>query len=176
MIYERFLRGQTVAAIVDEMNTTPAVVRRAIAKGEAETAARFADVARMRLLQTEQLSLIFQEALAAWEESKKGNEITKVSTASEGDAGKRRAEKTTRKQAGDPRFLSQAMSALSDLRRLWRLEAPAAKDETPTAETLTLEEDAYWYGNDAHDLAAQTAAASTADSPFARSVQGGGLR
>lgn len=174
-IYALFLRGHAPPAIVEELQTSLPAVRRAIARGEAETAARFANGDRMRLLQTEQLSFLYQEALAAWEESKKGNEITKVSTAAEGDTGKRRAEKTTRKQAGDPRFLSQAMSALADLRRPWRLDA-ATKEETPTPDTLTIEEDARWYGNDAHDLATQTAAAPTADPAFAGPVQGGRLR
>ncbi len=169
-IYALFLRGAPLQAIVEELKTSPQTAKRAIARGEQEAALRFSSPERMRLLQTEQLELIFREALDAWEESKKGNETTKVSTAAEGDAGRRRAEKTTTKKAGDPRFLSQAMGALSDLRRLWRLEAPASADETDHSDTLTLDEDIHWYGNDAHDLAAQTASASTADSPFAGEV------
>lgn len=178
-IYARFLRGATPQAIVDELQTTPAVVNRAIRRGEEETARRFADREAVRLQQSEQLRLIYGEALAAWEESKKGNEVTKISTAAEGEeTGKRRAEKTTRKQAGDPRFLSQAMSALADLRRLWRLEAPApeaAHNAGAEQEILSIQEDERWYGNDAHDLAAQTVAASAADPAVARPLQGGRL-
>jgi hypothetical protein len=176
-IYARFLRGVSLDELVEAFTTTPPVVKRAIQRGQQEAAAKFADAARVRLMQSEQLELIFREALVAWEESKKGHEITKVSSAGGPDADKRKAEKTTRKQAGDPRFLSQATSALADLRRLWRLEAPAAaNDPTQPHETLTLEEDARWYGNNAHDLAAQAAAASTADFAVSCTVQGRGLR
>jgi hypothetical protein len=177
-IYARFLRGVSLDELVDEFDTTPPVIKRAVERGAQEAAARFADAERMRLLQTEQLELIFRESLVAWEESKKGHEITKVSSAGGADADRRKAEKVTRKQAGDPRFLSQATSALADLRRLWRLEAPAAvnADHSDTHDTLTLEEDARWYGNNAHDLAAQAVAASTADFAVSCTVQGRGLR
>jgi hypothetical protein len=163
-IYARFLAGALPDDLRIEFKTHLYLVEQAIAAGREETAKRFADQHEVRLMQSEQLRMLFHEALAAWELSKQGSEVTKVATAADGkDAAKQRAEKTTKTDAGDPRFLSQAMSALADIRRLWKLEAPAA---APQSDSLSLREDARFYGNNAHDLAAQAAAASTADLDF----------
>jgi hypothetical protein len=157
-----------------QFETTDDIVRQAINAGERAAAREFANPKKLRVRHSKQLLDIYTEAMAAWEESKKGAEVTKVSTAADGDEGKRKAEKTTRKQAGDPRFLAQAMDALADLRKLWRLELPQDDQSQPT--TVSIEEDAGWYGNDAHDLAAQAASAPTAGAALPGPVQSSGVR
>jgi hypothetical protein len=157
-IYARFLRGATEQDLRKQFKTSPEIVQKAIKTSEREAAKDFAKTESLRARHSKQLQDIYFEAMAAWEESKKGAEVTKLSTVP-GDESKRKAEKTTHKEAGDPRFLSQAMDALADLRKVWRLELPEESKHI----TVSIEEDADWYGNDAHNLAAQTAAAPTAD-------------
>jgi hypothetical protein len=177
-IYARYLRGATERELKQEFRTTDEMVRRAIKAGNREAAKEFANTDSLRVRNSKQLLDIYTEAMAAWEESKKGAEVTKVSTGPGGDDGRRKAEKTTHKEAGDPRFLAQAMDALEDLRKLWRLELPdpGRDEDMHNHQPLTVEEDARWYGNDAHDLASQTPAAPTADPPLPGEVQGGGVR
>jgi hypothetical protein len=175
-IYARYLRGATERELRQHFRTTDEIVRQAVKAGDRMAARDFAKTDSLRVRHSKQLLDIYSEAMAAWEESKKGAEVTKVSTGPGGDDGKRKAEKTTHKEAGDPRFLAQAMDALEDLRKLWRLELPEPGRDDNNNQPLSVEEDTRWYGNDAHDLASQTAAAPTADPPQPGEVQGGGVR
>ncbi len=83
-------------------------------------------IAEQKAAQTEQLRYIADEALQAWERSKRNAETV---TTKETDNG---TEVTTRVQGqyGDPRLLDQARGALADIRTLWGLDAPKRLDAT----------------------------------------------
>ncbi|MCC6419522.1 MAG: hypothetical protein IT429_14915 [Gemmataceae bacterium] len=71
--------------------------------------------------------------------------------------------------------LRTALGVLQDEARLLGLY-PAAKHEVRTDATVKVIEDAGWYGNDAHHLAAAGAAAPGAGAPQPGPVQGGSMR
>jgi len=100
------------------------------------------DVLRMKADQSNRLDHIIDEALQAWERSKKDAvEVTTETTvviepADEGEAEVERAmpgQIVTRKvkgQVGDTAYIAEARAALADLRKLWGLNEPEKKDIT----------------------------------------------
>ena len=144
-VYQAWLSGLTRQQIADQFDVTLAVVRRVIERLDEEAAEELAGHAKkLRMHQTYQIKHIYHEALAAWERSKTDELTTKVSTEGDGQAaGKRKAEKTTKMQVGDPRFLTLAESALATLRKLWEGEAAPAP---PIPHRAQVVEDENWYG------------------------------
>lgn len=141
----------TEAQIAEELGVTQQAVSLILKRQAAKLATAFADqAANIRATQTAQLEHLAAEAAAAWERSKLNAESERTVTEEIqfktdeeqfGDGGElvRRKKifvpavkvvvtKTSEGQAGDPRFISEARGALSDIRKIWGLEA-ATKTE-----------------------------------------------
>jgi hypothetical protein len=147
-IYQRHLAGRTFAEIAAELGVSRRTVAKAVERASAQAREELGQQTdRLRVEQTFLLKQIFREALDAWDRSKRAEEITKVSTEGGGAAGKKKAEKTTRPQVGDPRFLQIAESTLAALRKLWSVEGKAQDDTPAEMERALVLEDEDWYGN-----------------------------
>ena len=81
---------------------------------------RIRDFDQLVTITDKRLDFLMREAFAAWEASKQPQEITKVVNNGSG----KRAEKTIRQTAGDPRFLELIRRCLEDRRTLQALDAP----------------------------------------------------
>ena len=76
--------------------------------------------------QTVFLEQIYRESMTAWHQSK---EPTVGKKLIEGGKDGTKAETSIREQFGDSRFLDQARSALSDIRKIWGLDESQTKDD-----------------------------------------------
>ena len=84
------------------------------------------EVKRERIIQLHQLHLIVKEAFLAWEESKKpGQQIIEAEGAptKRNPEGGRSTTKIGTKQTGNPAYLTLAMKAMEDIRKLFGLDA-----------------------------------------------------
>jgi hypothetical protein len=110
---------------------------------EKALAAEFREEAEeIKARQTEQLALIAEEALRAWERSQQDAEtvtttqgrykIDKATGAAVPLPPEER--RTVTGQSGNPALLAQAMKALADARAIWGLEAPKKSEVAATGE------------------------------------------
>lgn len=150
-IYEHHLAGHSYERIAEEFNLSVKAVAKAVEaarRGAAEELGNQAE--HLRVEQTFQLKQLYCEAMDAWRRSQTPEETTKISTDA---ADGKRAERTTKRKIGDPRFLAIASSALDSLRRLWNVSADT---QQPTVTTLRVQDDAAWFRNNAHQAQEET--------------------
>ncbi len=156
--------GKSAAEIARSRGVSVSLVEEGLECVEASILKDYtADSQRGLIRQTELLNWICRESLRAWEASQQPQESTKVSTDGSGPESKTKAERTTRQQPGDPRYLSHAMAAMAAVRRIWGLDEPQPASAAPHSDKVRVLEDEDWYGNSAHGLSAQAAAASDSD-------------
>ncbi len=156
--------GKSAVEIARSCGVSVSLVEEGLECSEASILTDYTSYSQRGLIrQTDLLNWICRESLQAWEASQQPQESTKVSTDGSGAESKTKAERTTRQQPGDPRYLSHAMAAMAAVRRIWRLDEPQPTSAAPQDDKLRVLEDEDWYGNSAHGLLAQTAAASDSD-------------
>lgn len=120
----------TQERIATELGLARETVSRTLANLARAVARRLEDRAVVeRVEQLDQLDLIADEALRAWERSLLDAETQKTVEAAEveGDPTTRR-EKTVKGQSGNPALLARAMDALAAKRSLLGLDAPTEVD------------------------------------------------
>lgn len=77
-------------------------------------------IRELRCEHTQRLMHIYQEAMAAWEASKKPGIVEESGVSVKGPYDKT----TTRHQTGDSSYLREARAALSEIRRVWGADTP----------------------------------------------------
>jgi predicted transcriptional regulator len=125
-------RGWSQRRIAGELSISQGTVSRLLDAIERRELARLSKrVERQKVEQTYQLDHIIDEALDAWERSKK----PRVKTGKRSGGGKLGTGESTVSEViqreGEPAFLDRALGALDRKRSLWGLDAPKArpKDE-----------------------------------------------
>jgi len=104
---------------------------------------------QIKARQTARLDRVYEEAMDAWERSKSDGKSIKTI---ESSTGRARTETTERSQTGDARFLDQARGALSDIRRIWRLDESDKQDQHSTTNvTIRVEYSEHFFGHRAVD-------------------------
>jgi transcriptional regulator with XRE-family HTH domain len=129
-------QGWTQERIAGVLGVDQSTVSRALLKLSQRIQKRLDDVAlEERVAQVRQLSLIVDEALQAWQASKdpaksvakRVRQQGEEQEQGQGGEGSDTEEVTTTRvqdQDGDPRYLTTAMRAMADLRKLLDLDAP----------------------------------------------------
>jgi hypothetical protein len=87
-------------------------------------------IERQKVRQAMRLEHIYAQAMQAWEQSKteKSRKRQRKTQGTSGGPGATVAEIVVENQHGDPRYLEQALKALTDHRKLWGLDAPQKVD------------------------------------------------
>jgi hypothetical protein len=135
-------KGYTHRRIAAELAVNHGTVGRAIRRVAVRALARLDSIVAAQMLATiERLDFIVEEALLAWERSKKPKKRSSKRTAEgKGKAGeKAEASQTTheaQERDGDPAFLAVAMEAMDRMRRLLDMDRKPAADTGPTGSDL----------------------------------------
>ena len=120
-VAERYLQGWTQSAIAGDLVVSQATVSSDLKAIRKEwRASQIRDFDEAVQLELSKLQLLEREAWSGWQRSQEPAEITRVTQEGEG----RKAEKTVRKQIGDPRFLELVHRAITARRALLGLDAP----------------------------------------------------
>lgn len=146
-------KSWTEQRIADALGIDQATVSRMLRRVEDKLAKEFAAGAeRIKAQHTARLEHIADEAYQAWERSQENaetetvvNEVVSLQGTEETlddeqqpvrvkkcvvPADKATTTRTSKGQAGDPRFLDQARGALADIRDIWGVESPKRTDVT----------------------------------------------
>ena len=138
------IHGESPESIAEERSISTADVLREIERIESSLAAEYIDeFQRIRARHTVRLEAIFLQAMAGYERSCE-DEVVQKRTAQgdpaaesvDGPRGrgtvqhpKLRVETTTKRKAGNARYLWEARGALSDIRRMWGFNAGSSVKE-----------------------------------------------
>jgi len=118
--------------IAEELGVTRVAVTKMLQRVEKRNVIELDEkVTNHKLTQIEQLQAIADQAVQAWERSKESTKT--VSRIKKGPAGEEGPETTIIKMQdmdGDPRFLTVALTALTDLRKIMGLDAPHRSVQT----------------------------------------------
>ena len=122
--YERYCRHEiTQAAAAAELDVHPNTLRRYWQRLARTLHTDLADhVAEVRVGQTVALRHVASEALTAWQDSRGEQVVVHRRETSSGDY----RETTTSTSHGNAAYLTAAMKALEDVRKIWGAEAPRA--------------------------------------------------
>lgn len=127
-IYAEAIRGTPYTKIGERHGCTRSNVCKLVKKiNEWLWPQRMEQVREIKAEHTESLMVIFREAMAAWERSKRPEGTIRVKHG--GQHGKERS-RTLKGQAGNPAFLQEARAALAEIRRIWGADAPITHQHT----------------------------------------------
>jgi predicted transcriptional regulator len=138
--WELTRRGYTQERVAATLGVTQQAVSKILRRAEGRFLDEFRErVAAEKARQTAVLEWVVEEALDAWQQSKRPATITEVSIlppAGRRKKGGERTRKTEKGQSGNPAHLAEARAALREIRAIWGLDAPArteapANDDTP---------------------------------------------
>jgi hypothetical protein len=127
-VWKLRLEGKTERDIANEIGTVTNVTIHNDLKALIRNATAHLDeeVKRERIVQLHQLHLVVKEAFDAWTESKKlGQQVieTEGSPSKRNPDGTKTTTKIGTKQTGNPAYLTLAMKAMEDIRKLFGLDA-----------------------------------------------------
>ena len=132
---ELAVQGSSQHAIAAELHISQAAVSKLLKRADDRVLQELSDrVERQKVRQTQRLERLFSESMTAWEKSKA--DATRRRQRKSGSdvgvhaAGQTVAEVVTETQHGDPRYWESARKALTDLRKVWGLDAPTQLDVT----------------------------------------------
>jgi len=125
-VLERLLEGQTQQQIATAEGISQAAVSKIARRIEERLLADVAyKVERQRARQTMRLEFVYQQAIRAWQDSKQDVQRRRQRKTDRGDGdGVTTAEVMSENRHGDPRYLDEARKALTDLRKVWGVDAP----------------------------------------------------
>ena len=122
--------GWSQHAIAAELQISQAAVSKILARVDARTLRELTtSMERQKVRQTQRLEFVYAEAMRAWRESQ-ADTTRRRQRQVDGSRGPGQtvAEVVVTSQHGDPRYLETARKALTDLRRLWGMDAPQRVD------------------------------------------------
>jgi hypothetical protein len=125
-VQEQLLEGHTQHHIAETLGISQPAVSKIARRVEERLLADLSQkVERHRARQTLRLEHIYGQAMQAWQESKQeGLRRRQRKTEQAGGTGSTVAELISENRHGDPRYLDEARKALSDLRKVWGVDAP----------------------------------------------------
>lgn len=125
-VLELVLEGCTQHQIADALEISQPAVSKIVRRVEERLLADLAyKVERQRARQTLRLEHVYGQAMQAWKESKQeAVRRRQRKTDHPGGAGSTIAELVSENSHGDPRYLDEARKALTDLRKVWGVDAP----------------------------------------------------
>lgn len=125
-VLEHLLDGRTQHQIAEVLSISQPAVCKIVCRVEERLLADFAYKAeRQRARQTLRLEHIYGQAMQAWQDSKQdGLRRRQRKTEHDGGTGSTIAELISENRHGDPRHLDEARKALTDLRKVWGVDAP----------------------------------------------------
>ncbi len=118
-------QGWTQEAIAAEIGVTQPAIQQILKRlTKRFTKHNVEEIHHVKSQQIAQLEYIAYEAMLAWENSKEAAKIQRIKTSS---GGKDNSEKVQelRDQDGDPRYLTVAMKAREDIRKILGADAPS---------------------------------------------------
>jgi hypothetical protein len=123
---ELVLDGCTQQQIAETVGISQPAVSKMVRRIEDKLTADLSYKAeRQRARQTLRLEHIYGQAMHAWQDSKQeGLRRRQRKTEHDGGPGSTVAELISENRHGDPRYLDEARKALTDLRKLWGVDAP----------------------------------------------------
>jgi hypothetical protein len=125
-VVQQVLEGRTQHEIAQALGISQPAVSKIVRRVEEHLLADLAYKAeRQRARQTLRLEYIYAQAMQAWQDSKQDG-LRRRQRKTEHGAGLAStvAELTSENRHGDPRYLDEARKTLSDLRKVWGLDAP----------------------------------------------------
>jgi len=125
-VLEHLLDGRTQHQIAEALSISQPAVSKIVRRVEERLLADLAYKAeRQRARQTLRLEHIYGQAMHAWQDSKQeGLRRRQRKTEHDGGTGSTVAELISENRHGDPRYLDEARKALTDMRKLWGIDAP----------------------------------------------------
>lgn len=132
--YEAYVQHRTTQkAAADALEIHPNTIRKHFKKIERRIYDDLAaNVSRIKAGQTETLRFVAMEAMAAWHDSKGEKVVVHERDTKDGVY----RETTTSQSSGNASYLTSALKALEDIRKIWGAESPKQIEvETTAAET-----------------------------------------
>jgi hypothetical protein len=127
-------RGRTPRLIADELEVDPKRLARWLLRHNAREWARLERrTAAERFRQIEILRHLTGEMLAAWYASKRPAATVKRTL---GDEARQKAERTVKREDGNPSFSAEARACLADIRKLLRIDRADEDDDAAAATAL----------------------------------------
>ena len=125
-VFDQVLEGRTQHQIAEALGISQPAVSEIARRVEERLLADLAYKAdRQRARQTVRLEYLYGQAMEAWRASKQdGLRRRQRKTEHDSGAGSTVAELISENRHGDPRYLDEARKALTDLRKLWGVDAP----------------------------------------------------
>jgi len=125
-VLEHLLQGRTQHQIAETLGISQPAVSKIARRVEERLLADLAYKAdRQRARQTLRLEHIYGQAMQAWQDSKQeGLRRRQRKTEHDGGTTSTVAELMSENRHGDPRYLDEARKALTDVRKLWGVDAP----------------------------------------------------
>jgi len=147
-IYRRHVvGGESTEQIARTLAERPEDVERAVASVDAWLAREFAqEIRTIRARHTERLETLFRRAIEGYSRSCEDETIHKRTAQGTGEASgagasrsrsdqpKLKVETVTKGKPGDARFLAEARAALTDIRRMWGIDAGASARQSENEE------------------------------------------
>lgn len=126
---ELAIHGSSQHAIAAELHISQAAVSKLLKRADDRVLQELSDrIERQKVRHTQRLERLFSESMTAWEKSKEDATRRRQRKSGSDDgtsiAGQTVAEVVVETQHGDPRYLESARKALTDLRKIWGLDAP----------------------------------------------------
>jgi predicted DNA-binding protein YlxM (UPF0122 family) len=131
-IWDMYVQGKSQSEIATEMQVTQQAISQTLRRITQDSTDNLLEsVVEHKIKQAARLEYLYQQAMLAWESSRKdksrrGRRWRAASAAAGAGPGAtdEQNEVILESAFGDPRFLDTARGILSDIRRMWGLDAP----------------------------------------------------
>lgn len=138
-----YLKGYTQAEIATELHISPQAVSKALRKAQQLAHSELsAEINAYTAQQLARLEYLYGQALRSWEHSKGTRARKTLRTRGIGPGAEQDAQITTTESLGDPRYLTAALTALADQRKLLGLDAPKKHAIVHARPAVDLDDDA----------------------------------
>jgi transcriptional regulator with XRE-family HTH domain len=143
-VHDLVLEGRTQHQIAAALGISQPAVSKILRRVEERLLADVAYKAeRQRARQTLRLEYVYGQAIQAWQDSKQeGLRRRQRKTEHDGGTGSTVAELISEARHGDPRYLDEARKALSDLRKVWGIDAPERVSVDATSHFASMTDEA----------------------------------
>lgn len=141
---DQILEGRTQHQIAESLDISQPAVSKIVRRMEERLLADVAlKIERQRARHTLRLEHLYAEAMRAWRDSQQDTTRRRQRKSDGGGPGGGTfAELVSENRHGDPRYLDEARKALTDLRKVWGVDAPERMAIQPLAPFAALSDEA----------------------------------